>query len=437
MRTLFDWRTATVTMAAVLASWLSAWAIANAAGLRSDVIILGTVVAATSARVNARTRTTPRGRAIRLATIAVVAVVATEVGHLFLDHPWWAGVALTAALALTIWMRRFGSVARTLGSFISLPFITVLVAPVMPMSGHAHTLWPAAIAAVALAWVTLVQWVADRVGFAPLPPAVPVTGPAPRPATGLRPSTKLAIQMGVAVGVAVVLGRWWFPEHWVWAVLSAYVVGAGNRGRGDVLLKGVQRLGGALVGTVVATGITEVVGPGERWAIGLLFVVLAFSLAFRERGYPIWAAGVTAMTALLHGYYGQGGIDLLGERIVEIVLGSAVAVAAAWFVLPIRTRDVWRRRHGDARLAAAAWRDTLHDPQATDADVTEARRTFERALTEVGLVEPTWRSHHRWVHRGRPLPDGMEHPVEQIAALHAVHARLLAASQRRLERHNP
>ncbi|MFT4264386.1 MAG: hypothetical protein QM572_13445, partial [Nocardioides sp.] len=90
-----------------------------------------------------------------------------------------------------------------------------------------------------------------------------------------------------------------------------------------------------------------------------------------------------------------------------------------------------RRRHGDARLAAAAWRDALRDPASTDADVDSARRAFEHALTEVALVEPTWRSHHRWVHRRRPLAEGVEHPVDQIAALHAVHARLLAATGRR------
>ncbi|MFT4263011.1 MAG: hypothetical protein QM572_06505, partial [Nocardioides sp.] len=65
LRRAVDGRTATVTMAAVLASWLTSWGIASAAGLRSDVIILGTVVAATAARVDARTRATPRGRVVR------------------------------------------------------------------------------------------------------------------------------------------------------------------------------------------------------------------------------------------------------------------------------------------------------------------------------------------------------------------------------------
>ena len=148
----------------------------------------------------------------------------------------------------------------------------------------------------------------------------------------------MAIQMGVAVGLSYGLGRWWFPEHWTWMVLSAYVVGAGTRGRMDVLHKGLLRVVGALAGTVAATLIANAVSPGNRWDVVMLFAVMALSMALRPVSYALWAGGVTAMLALLNGYYGASGAQLLVERLGAVALGSFFAIAVAWFVLPVRAK---------------------------------------------------------------------------------------------------
>ncbi len=338
------WRPALVTMAATLGSWLTSWWIASANGLRADVIVLGTVLPVTLARVTARQRPRSlRARIVRLVMLPVVALAASEVGVLIQHHEVWGGVAFALVMAGAIWVRRFGSAWSTFGSLVSLPFVVLLVAPVAPAPGHEHSFWPAVFAGVALLWVGLVQQLAWRTGLLPEPLPAAEGVPA-APATGSRASTRMAVQMGVALGLAYGLGRWWVPEHWPWMLLSAYVVCAGNRGRGDVAYKGVLRLVGALIGTIGATLLSDAFPTGDRTAIVLLFVVMALAVLLRPVSYAFWAGGVTAMLALLHGYYGEHGASLLVERLGGVALGAVIAVAVSWYVLPVRSHDAFRRR---------------------------------------------------------------------------------------------
>lgn len=76
----------------------------------------------------------------------------------------------------------------------------------------------------------------------------------------------------------------------------------------------------------------------------LIFVLLAFGVWLRSVSYAYWTACLTGVLALLYGYYGQAGAGLLRERLAAVALGAAIGLAAAWFVLPVRTGDVLRRR---------------------------------------------------------------------------------------------
>lgn len=400
-----SWRPAVVTMVATLGSWLTSWGIASRAGLGSDVIVLGTILPVTLSQLIARrTPASRRERLVRLASVPVVALAASEVGVMIEHHRWYGGAVFVAVLAASIWVRRFGALATSLGSLVSMPFIVLLVSPVAPAPGHEHTLWPGLIGLVALLWVVLLQEIGWRSGFVRRPPTAPRAAPA-APAQGLRASTKLAIQMGLGLGLSYALGTWWFPQHWPWMVLSAFVVASGNRGRGDVVNKGLLRLGGALVGTAGATLLATAFDTGDRWAVVLLFVVMVASVWLRSLSYAYWACGVTAMLALLHGYYGEHGIGLLGERLAGIALGAAMAVAIAWLVVPIRSRDSFRRRLADA-LAALA--ELLTALRTHPEDVTAARGDLDYAITQLELVEPAWRLHARVFGR-RP-----GHPAELV-----------------------
>jgi uncharacterized membrane protein YccC len=213
----------------------------------------------------------------------------------------------------------------------------------------------------------------------------------------------MAAQMAVGLGVALAAGHLLFGERWAWTVLSAYIVATGNRGRGDVVHKAALRVLGAGIGTVGVSLGTVGLPAGNRWLIVALFAVLGVALVLRERSYAFWAAGVTAVVALLHSYYGDTGTSALQQRALGVLVGAAIGVAAAWFVLPVRSTTVLRRRVIDC---LAALNDDL-DPERTAPPAAPA------ALAAVDDVLPTWRAHHRILGRRHN-----SHPVHVVAALH-------------------
>lgn len=414
-------RSAIVTMTATLGSWLTGWAIADAFGLHGDVIMLATVLAVTMSRLVARQKphSVPE-RLVRLVAVPLVALASSETGTLLQHHRWWGGAVFCLVMALSVWVRRFGRRWSSLGSMAALPFVVLLVAPVAPAPGHEHTLWPALLAVVALAWVALVQQVAWLTGFVPVPARAPDEPPPPPANGGLRASTKMAVQLGLGLAICYSLGTWWFPEHWPWMVLSCYVVMVGTAGRGDALHRGLMRLVGAAAGTIGATLLASAFATGNRWALVLLFVVMGLAVWLRPKNYAYWAAGVTSMLALLHGYYGDHGVHLLVERLAGVVLGAGTGVAVTWFVLPVRTRDAFRRRWADA---LAALSDELAALRTDPATASAADERFRHAAAQLALLEPAYRAHRQTVARRLET----RHPVDLLADLSRVGRALTAA----------
>jgi len=402
-------------MVAVLGSWLTAWRLEVATGVGPSAVVLAVVMALTLSRTAQRATHHALPGWARAAALPVIAVVAAQVGRLLHDHPTLGDLAFVVAVSGAVWIRRYGARWTAVGTLVSLPFIALLAAPVVVAgkgNDTASTLWPAVFGLVALAWVSLARFVAVRTGFlVEDTPAAVVPAPPPRPAGRRLPaSSRMALQLAVALGLSFGLGRWLFPDHWSWVVMSCYVVCSGNRGRGDVAHKGVQRLLGALVGTASATLVATLFPARDRTALVLLFVVMAIATWARARSYGYWAAGVTAMLALLYGYYGVGGVDQLGQRLLGVLVGAVVAVVASWFLLPVRSGDVFRRRWADALAALSGHLGALRgDP----ADRAPSWQAFDHAVGQLRQLEPAYRFHRRTLHVRRQTA----HPVDLVAGL--------------------
>jgi hypothetical protein len=436
-------RAAVVAMAAVLAAWGSALAVERAADQTLSLVVLAVVLAMTLERTQ---RTIDaRGRLVAVVVLPLLAAVATGVGRLLVTHPDAGDALFVVAVSGAIWIRRFGPGARRAGTLVALPFIALLATPALGgPTGADPALWSAVIALLALGWVTLAQLTARRTGFfvPPQPPAAPpplappaaagppAAGPlAPVPSVRrLPPSTRMALQMAVALGGAFALGRWWFPEHWGWVVLTAYIVCAGNRGRGDVLHKSGLRIAGAAAGTIAATLVSDPLPAGSAWSVVVIFVLLGLAVWLRPVSYAFWAAGVTAVLALLYGYFGQGGAELLGQRLLAVAVGAALGVAASWLVLPVRSHDVLRRRvadvHGALRDLLRAVRD--REPAAI---VHHAHR-FRVAAVELELIAPVLVLERRLsrVHRRR-RPSGPR-GADAVVAVRAAREPVRALAER-------
>ena len=335
-------RSAGVTMVVTLACFFSAWLVEGLGGLHTGGVVLAVVLGLSIGRT--QRHLDARGTLVGAAVLPAATAVAVGVGLLSGAHPALGDVLFVTAVAAAIFVRRFGAGFVRAGTLATLPFVAVLVAP--PSGPGLGTVpWTTAMAAIAYGWGTLAWLLARRAGVLtvrdPVPNSVvPTPSPLERrpPRTVFGPaSTRMAAQMAVGLGAAFAVGHWLFPDHWTWVVLTAFVVASGNRSRRDVVRKSGLRVMGAVGGTVIATVLAGALAPGDRWAIVAIFAVLALASWLRQLNYGYWAAGVTTALALLYGYFGEHGTDLLVTRLGGILIGAVLAVAASWFIAPVRT----------------------------------------------------------------------------------------------------
>lgn len=390
-------REACVTMLAALATLFCAQAIAPGSG--SGVLSVVLCLSLSRSHLD-RDR---RGRIEAAFALPVVGLVAVGVGMLLHRVPWLGALVFVAGMFLSIWLRRFGPMARRAGSLIALPFVVLLTAPRIqaPPAGPIPALLvPVLIALLALLWVSVLHALARRLRMLPPPRAAKhhSINPAPARQSSMRPiaSTRMAIQMAVALAVAFAVGYGFFAERWAWIVLTAFIVSSGNRGRLDVVYKSVLRVFGAAAGTLVAVTLTVRIGSHDMATIVLIFGAIFLGLWLRPLGYGWWALFVTLALALLQGFAGAPAPQhILWPRLEEIVLGALIGIASAWFVLPVHSTTVLRGRLADA-LAALG---TALDPATTERTPDD----FVSALAKVEEVAPAFRASRLATRRFRAL----------------------------------
>ena len=330
-----------------------------------------------------------RGRIEAAVMLPVVGLLTVGVGMLLLRSPWIGALFYTAAMFVSIWLRRYGPTAARAGSLIALPFVTVLVTPYVPTTGLGGTfamLVPVFVALIALAWVTLFHALARFAGVLPPPAAARRLRPTEKAESALRPdaSTRLAIQMACALGASFAAGYLFFPERWSWIVLTAFIVSSGNRGRLDVAYKSILRVLGAAAGTAIALAFAAQLGARDGATVALILAAIFFGTWLRPFGYAWWAFFVTLALALLQNFTHSAAQQILWPRLEEIVIGAIIGVAAAWFVLPVRSSAVLRRRIADALAALSDALDPSNDERTPD--------DFVAALDRIEQVAPAFRA---------------------------------------------
>lgn len=394
-------RRAVLAMAATLLSYASALGLEHAEQLSPRVVVLAVVLALSLSRSDHRTERNERLAAIML--LPIVAVAASEVGTLLAQHATLGDALYVTAVSGAIWLRRFGRHVAKAGTLITLPFVAMLITPAVPGAGQGSVLWTACIGLIAYFWVAVVHVAAGVTDAGPHRAAAAATRDArdSRPPRRLAASTRMAIQMAVALTAAFAAGRALFGVHWSWLVMTAFIVCSGNRGRGDVAYKSALRIAGAAAGTIAATLIAGRFAPGDGASVAVIFAVIAVATWLRPFNYAFWAAGVTSVLALLYGYFGETGTTLLGQRLEGIALGAAIGIAASWFVLPIRTRDVMRRRTADA---LAALSEVLATITTTPTELAAPAHRFEHAVRELDQIAKPLEAHRLLYRLRRPDP---------------------------------
>ncbi|MEV6650221.1 FUSC family protein [Streptomyces sp. NPDC051219] len=162
---------------------------------------------------------------------------------------------------------------------------------------------------------------------------------------------------------------------------------------GSVFSRAVLRALGTAAGLVVAAVVLAEV-PLGMWEVPVMAVLAALIPAFSTKGYAFQTAAITPVILLLSDILNREGTALVLPRLVDSLIGCAIALVAGYLLWP----ESWHTRIG-ARLADAV-DDAAHyvgqafgtQPRDQAARVRARRRIyrelsvvrseFQRALTE-------------------------------------------------------
>lgn len=406
-------RIAVVSIAAVLASFGVVYALCQALDVNASAAIL----AATLALSLSRGMEIPNLRkfAAELVLLPLIALTAGLVGMALLNLPPIGAILFIAGMVVSILLRKYGPVARTIGRIVATPLIAILVVPVR-IEGIAGRWLPVALMLAAGLTAMMCSagaaWLAGRIGWTQAgighsAPALKAPTPVGRP---LHIAERMALQMFVALALAFVIGMSVFRAHWAWVVLTAFIVCSGTVSRGDAVYKGLMRLGGAIGGAVLAATMAHIALPDPTSDAAIIFAILFVGIWLRQINYALWAVCATLIFALLQGPQDEAILPLLGMRIVCILIGALCGVAAAWFVYPIRTEQLVRKRVAEALHVL---RDALASGQVPDMSA------LDRHAAELDRLAPPLRLHRRLVGSANALT----HPCAWIDRMQALIAQ--------------
>jgi uncharacterized membrane protein YccC len=205
-----------------------------------------------------------------------------------------------------------------------------------------------------------------------------------QPDSGLRQTTRQAIQVAVAASLAIIIGELVSPSRWYWAVIAAFVIFAGTNSWGETLTKGWQRLLGTMLGVPCGVLVATLFAGDKTTSLAAIFVCLFCAFYFMTVTYSLMTFWITTMLALLYGLLGEFSFGVLMLRIEETAIGAVIGVTVAVVVLPTHTRTAIR---DDTRAFLTSLSELIEIATATmsgDESVspTEQARELDRKLQQ-------------------------------------------------------
>jgi hypothetical protein len=412
-------RSALVSIAAVLLSFGATYALCLGLEVNASPAILAAALCMGLMRRTERLEA--RAVLTKLLALPLISLAAGLVGFAFLKLPVFGAALFTGGIVLSILLRRYGERGSAIGRVIALPLITILAVPPAHIEGaHGWLILPLLVVAagvISLISTLVVSWLAARLGLVAEQEAPRAAQPPAARAGTLHIATRMALQMFVALTLAFSIGMIVFPEHWFWVVLTAFIVCSGTVGRGDAVYKGLLRLGGAIGGAIVAALAAYITFPSPPAYAAAMFFVLFLGIWLRQLNYAYWAACATLIFALLQGTHGVGMVPLLEMRLLCIVIGALCGVAATWFVYPVRTDQLVKKRVAEA---LGALRELLSHKTGSS-EYQSSLAALDHHAAELEQVAPPVRLH--WRLFGAKDPD--RHPATWLQHMRELlaHAR--------------
>ncbi|MFF0012698.1 FUSC family protein [Streptomyces sp. NPDC005374] len=185
---------------------------------------------------------------------------------------------------------------------------------------------------------------------------------------------------------------------------------------GSVFSRALLRALGTVAGLVVAAAVLSQV-PRGWWDVPAMLLLAPLIPSLTPRGYGYQTAAITPVILLLSDVLNHQGTALLMPRLLDSLMGCAIALVAGYLLWP----ESWHTRVGDRLADAVA--DTARYVESAFGDSGEGARTrrrlyrdlsairteFQRALTE---PPPTGRRAAAWW----PLVVAVERIVDATTA---------------------
>ncbi|MCX5377336.1 FUSC family protein [Streptomyces sp. NBC_00091] len=210
-------------------------------------------------------------------------------------------------------------------------------------------------------------------------------------------SWRYGLRLALCIGLAQSLVSLIEVERSYWVALTVTFVLKPDFG--SVFSRAVLRALGTAAGLVLAAAVLAEV-PRGWWDVPVMVLLAALIPAFSAKGYAFQTAAITPVILLLSDQLNHEGFDLILPRLVDSLIGCAIALVAGYLLWP----ESWHTRIGD-RLAdavddAARYVERAFAPVTGEAalraarqsrlqarrriyrDLSGVRSEFQRALTE-------------------------------------------------------
>jgi uncharacterized membrane protein YccC len=158
----------------------------------------------------------------------------------------------------------------------------------------------------------------------------------------MAPYARVSIQMGIAVGGAILAGDALSGRRFYWAVIAAFITFMGTNTAGEQVRKSIFRVAGTIVGVVAGAVLAHLAGDRVWLQVIIVLVALFLGLYLFRVNYTFMTIGITVMVSQLYVELGEFSNSLLLLRLEETAIGAGVAVLTVLLVLPLRINRVAR-----------------------------------------------------------------------------------------------
>ncbi|GAA4800871.1 FUSC family protein [Actinomycetospora chlora] len=155
----------------------------------------------------------------------------------------------------------------------------------------------------------------------------------------LSPTTRQALQVGLATALAVALGDAVSGQRWYWAVLAAFLAFTGTATAAETVRKAGHRVVGTMIGLVAAIPLAALTGGSPAVAVPVMLVSVFLGFYLFKVSYALMIFFITLLVGELYSLLGSFTPGLMVLRLGETLLGGALGAVVALLVVPTRARD--------------------------------------------------------------------------------------------------